>query len=730
MAKQTINVGSGELAGDGESLRSAFQKINSNFDELYVTPGATGPQGPQGPTGPAGGDHPAWQLTSSTAVISLDEAGQISLPGGGSIIGNNYDINILSGDDGSSSYGNVRITTNNPVNTKTWIFGTDGRLTAPGNVYGEYFTLRGNLDTNNEVGNLGYNGDVINLYGAGGVEIQAIGAIGPKWQFDTAGRLIFPDSTVQTTAFINISEGNTYYVSATGNDSNSGETILKSFKTISHALTQATAGDIIKISAGSYVEDFPLIVPDDVTLKGAGLRSTEIKPTTSTNTLNCFILNGGSTVEDLTIRDMFYDPINDTGYAFSYSTTTVITIRSPYIQRVTVLNKGSVTSPSDPYGFLAGDAGRGAIIDGQYVSRNSLHASMLFNEVTFIVPNSRGILMTNGARSEFLNCFTYFANIAIEGKVGLEGRGGDGKTYLTFRDLTGAFDQGDIITYYDTDGITAIATATIESVSGSVFTIDGYLTGFEGALTTSTHDIRSTSGGTATGVNRYDKAEFGAEMRAFSCANVYGVSGVKADGDGVKLNLIAHNFGYVGTGYDLSNDRSSVIQANEVIELNGGRVYYDTVDQDGNYRIGDLFTVNFQTGDVTLQGPAFDVTAINSINFTDGTNTTTVESTGITTGVLTFAGNTIGTSEQELILAPAPGEPINLNGSTYITGSLNVNGGRVRVTGNTPPASAIGVSGDLQGMVAFDNTYIYYCTGTYDGTTNIWKRVAWSGDTW
>ena len=36
MTKQTINLGSEELAGDGESLRSAFSKTNENFDELYV----------------------------------------------------------------------------------------------------------------------------------------------------------------------------------------------------------------------------------------------------------------------------------------------------------------------------------------------------------------------------------------------------------------------------------------------------------------------------------------------------------------------------------------------------------------------------------------------------------------------------------------------------------------------------------------------------------------------
>ena len=51
MAKQTINVGTTELAGDGESLRTAFQKVNSNFDELYSTGGTQGYTGSQGVVG-------------------------------------------------------------------------------------------------------------------------------------------------------------------------------------------------------------------------------------------------------------------------------------------------------------------------------------------------------------------------------------------------------------------------------------------------------------------------------------------------------------------------------------------------------------------------------------------------------------------------------------------------------------------------------------------------------
>jgi hypothetical protein len=46
------------------------------------------------------------------------------------------------------------------------------------------------------------------------------------------------------------------------------------------------------------------------------------------------------------------------------------------------------------------------------------------------------------------------------------------------------------------------------------------------------------------------------------------------------------------------------------------------------------------------------------------------------------------------------------------------------------PTASTGKAGDKAGMVAYNSSYTYYCTGTYDGTTNIWKRVAWSVDTW
>ena len=39
MAKQTINVGTNQDDGTGDSLRGAFQKVNANFSELYAEVG-------------------------------------------------------------------------------------------------------------------------------------------------------------------------------------------------------------------------------------------------------------------------------------------------------------------------------------------------------------------------------------------------------------------------------------------------------------------------------------------------------------------------------------------------------------------------------------------------------------------------------------------------------------------------------------------------------------------
>jgi len=48
-----------------------------------------------------------------------------------------------------------------------------------------------------------------------------------------------------------------------------------------------------------------------------------------------------------------------------------------------------------------------------------------------------------------------------------------------------------------------------------------------------------------------------------------------------------------------------------------------------------------------------------------------------------------------------------------------------RITARTVPSS-VGETGDVAGMIAIDSTSIYYCTASYDGSTDIWVKQDWT----
>jgi len=52
------------------------------------------------------------------------------------------------------------------------------------------------------------------------------------------------------------------------------------------------------------------------------------------------------------------------------------------------------------------------------------------------------------------------------------------------------------------------------------------------------------------------------------------------------------------------------------------------------------------------------------------------------------------------------------------------------VVKQSAPSSSVGAAGDVSGMVSWDASYIYVCTASHDGSSNIWKRAALSGGSW
>ena len=242
------------------------------------------------------------------------------------------------------------------------------------------------------------------------------------------GTSTFVDNVIVESTALSRRQGNIFYVSTLGSNTNVGDHQHGAFRTLSHALSvvdASTQGPVtIHVYPGEYEEIFPLVVPERVTISGEDIRNCIIKPTAGTNTNNAFEMNQNVTIENLTIKD-FYSP----GHAFTFAANTIITDRSPYIRNITVITKGSVVSANDPRGFDQGDAGKGALIDGASTGSSTREASMLFHSATFITPGVDCITMTNGVRVEWLNSFTYFANRGLYATNGTAGKANDGTTF-------------------------------------------------------------------------------------------------------------------------------------------------------------------------------------------------------------------------------------------------------------------------------------------------------------
>lgn len=85
-----------------------------------------------------------------------------------------------------------------------------------------------------------------------------------------------------------------------------------------------------------------------------------------------------------------------------------------------------------------------------------------------------------------------------------------------------------------------------------------------------------------------------------------------------QCRLTGHDFLDIGTGnFDETNYPNTptqpALQANETVDNNGGRVFFTSTDQDGNFRVGDLFTIEQSTGVATLNADAFNIAGLQEL---------------------------------------------------------------------------------------------------------------------
>jgi hypothetical protein len=89
-----------------------------------------------------------------------------------------------------------------------------------------------------------------------------------------------------------------------------------------------------------------------------------------------------------------------------------------------------------------------------------------------------------------------------------------------------------------------------------------------------------------------------------------------------QVRMTGHDFLDIGTGGFASTNYPVIIAAdysiqpnpdNEIFEEEGGRCFYVTTDQDGNFRVGPYFKVEQATGRATLSSEEFDLTGLNEL---------------------------------------------------------------------------------------------------------------------
>ena len=220
-----------------------------------------------------------------------------------------------------------------------------------------------------------------------------------------------------------------------------------------------------------------------------------------------------------------------------------------------------------------------------------------------------------------------------------------------------------------------------------------------------------------------------------------------------QVRMTGHDFLDIGTGGFADTNYPVIItgdytqqpdQTREVLAENGGRVFYVTTDQDGNFRVGDYFKVEQSTGRATLSSEEFDLSGLNELQLgsiragkvgatvnefsTDGTMTDNSD-TAVPTerAVKTYIDNEIGAISQttlEVGLDPNTTKvEANGIGANTDTIDIDINGSQVAQIGKEHLTVPSGTTAErpgtpTAGMIRYNTTL-----GNLEAYSTSWGLV-------
>jgi len=160
-----------------------------------------------------------------------------------------------------------------------------------------------------------------------------------------------------------------------------------------------------------------------------------------------------------------------------------------------------------------------------------------------------------------------------------------------------------------------------------------------------------------------------------------------------QCRITGHDFLDIGTGNfeetnypELYSEFYVAAPENEIVEENGGRVFYTSTDQNGNFRTGELFAVEQATGTVTISADFFDFSGLTELRL----GGIRVGGTGAV--IREFSTDPLFTEDSNNVV------PTQRAIRAYLAGRLSVGGSEIAV--GSFIAGTILVGPDLIGNVA------------------------------
>jgi hypothetical protein len=157
-----------------------------------------------------------------------------------------------------------------------------------------------------------------------------------------------------------------------------------------------------------------------------------------------------------------------------------------------------------------------------------------------------------------------------------------------------------------------------------------------------------------------------------------------------QVRLTGHDFLDIGTGNftntNYPNDPINPPDATkETSNFGGGRVFYTSTDQDGNFRVGELFSVEQSTGIATLNADAFNLSGLQELSLGElglgGTGATISEFS--TDGTFTADSDNIVPTQKAIktyITSQIGGGAATLNVNSITAGQVQISGQEITTT--------------------------------------------------